>query len=57
MQNNNIEEIIKKLEEQVAFYNDIANNEELDQKVRSYHKWIGLGVGYALDTVRSGGKE
>ena len=57
MQNNNLEEIIKKLEQQIAFYNGIANDESQDMKMRQYHKWIGLGVAYALETVRSGGKE
>ena len=52
-----LDKVIAKLEEQLAFYEGIANDESQDMNLRKYHKWIGLGVGYALDTVRNGGKE
>ena len=45
-------EIVKKLEEQMAFYNSIAENSELDLKVRQYHKWIGLGIAYSLEAIK-----
>ena len=51
----NRQELIEELEKQVQFYVKYADDETLDKALRSYYKWVGLGVARALGTVREMG--
>ena len=52
-----LDKVIAKLEEQLTFYSNNSKSEEVNEKVRNFYMWTGLGMKNALDIVRSGGKE